>query len=204
MATGAGPVPKETEMAAMFKTRLGWVLCSFLVAASAGLVGASDDLWIHVYIEDGGEEGETVRVNVPFSLVQQVLPLIRNEHLEGGKVRLPESVDLEGIDLREALRAVREVADGEFVTVEGPDENVVVAKRDGLLLVNVDDGDERVRVRLPIAVLDALFTSDSDELDLLAALRMLGENHPGEEIVTVDDGATKVRIWIDGRQGMDL
>ena len=48
------------------------------------------------------------------------------------------------------------VADGEFVTVKGPDENVVVAKRDGLLLVNVDDG------------------------------------------------ATKVRIWIDGRQGMDL
>jgi len=191
-------------MAAMFRTKLGWALCSLVVAASAGLVGASDDLWNHDYIEDGGEEGETVRVNLPFSLVQTVLPLIRNEHLEGGRVRLPESMDLDGIDLREALRAVREVPDGEFVTVKGPDENVVVAKRDGLLLVNVDDGDEKVRVRLPMAVLDALFTGDSGELDLVAALRMLGETHPGEEIVTVDDGATKVRIWIDGRQETDL
>jgi len=55
-----------------------------------------------------------------------------------------------------------------------------------------------------MAVLDALFTGDSGELDLVAALRMLGETHPGEEIVTVDDGATKVRIWIDGRQETDL
>jgi hypothetical protein len=191
-------------MAAMFKARLGWVLCSFMVVASAGVARAADDLWIHVYIDEGGEAGETVRVNLPFSLLQEVLPLIRNEHLDGGRVRLPESVDLEGIDLREALRAVRDVADGEFVTVQGPDENVSVAKRDGLLLVNVDDGDEKVRVRLPLEVLDALFTSDSEELDLVAALRALWETHSGNDIVTVDDGKTKVRVWLDDRQEMDL
>ena len=188
----------------MCKFKLGWVLWSCLVAAATGLASASEGLWIHVYIEEGGEAGETVRVNVPFALVEQVLPLIQTENLDRGRVRLPAPMALEGIDLREALRAVREVADGEFVTVQGPDENVVVAKRDGLLLVNVDDGDEKVRVRLPIEVLDALFTDDSDELDLLAALRMLGETHPGDEIVTVDDGETKVRVWLDNRQEMDL
>lgn len=188
----------------MYKAKLGWVLCSCMIAAAAGVASASDDLWIHVYVEEGDEAGETVRVNLPFALIEQVLPLIRTENLDGGKVRLPEPMALEGIDLREALRAVREVADGEFVTVQGPEENVRVAKRDGLLLVDVDDGDEKVRVRLPIEVLDALFTDDSDELDLLAALRMLGETHPGDEIVTVDDGETKVRVWIDSRQEMDL
>jgi len=189
----------------MNQSKLGrWALCTLLCIASLGLASASNDLWIHVYVEDGDEDGETVRINVPFSLVREVLPLIRNEHLSDGKVRFPADLELEGIDLREALRAVREVADGEFVTVKGRDESVVVAKRGGLLLIDVDDGDEKVRVRLPIEVLDAMFTEDSDELDLLAALRVLGETYPGEQIITVDDGSSKVRVWIDSRQEMDL
>src|SRR5262245_48095264 len=188
----------------MCKLKLGWVLGGCLVAAAAGLVSASDGLWIHVYVQDGGDGGETVRVNLPFALVEQVLPLIQNEHLDRGRVLLPEPMAVEGIDLREVLRAVRDVADGEFVTVQGPEENVRVSKHDGLLLLNVDDGDEVVRVRLPLEVLDALFTEDSDQLDLVAALRTLGETHPGDEIITVDGSRTKVRVWLDRRQEMDL
>jgi hypothetical protein len=180
------------------------LLCSCFLLACASLATAGD-LWIHVYVQEDGDRGETVRVNVPFSLVQKVLPLIRNEHLRDGKVLLPDEIDLEGIDLREIWQAVRETADGEFVRVEGSDENVLVAKRDGMLIVNVDDGDDKVRVRLPLEVIDAMFSGDSlDEIDVLAALRVLGESFPSEEIVTVDDGSTKVRVWIDDRQEMDL
>ncbi len=181
------------------------LLCSCLVLASASLV-AANELWIHVYVQDGGEDGETVRVNVPFSLVQAVLPLIQNEHLRDGKVLLPDEVDLEGVDLQEVWKAVRDTADGDFVTVTGRHENVLVAKRDGLLLVNVDDGDEKVRVRLPLAVLDAMFSSGGSlkEIDVLAALKVLGESYPNQDVVTVDDGSTKVRVWIDDRQEMDL
>ena len=55
----------------------------------------------------------------------------------------------------------------------------------------------QVDVRFPFAVLDALFSgTDEHELDLVAAARALAQYGDGD-IVTVDDGQSKVRVWVD-------
>jgi hypothetical protein len=180
------------------------LIAGLLLILSTALAVASDDLWLHVFVQENGEDGETVRVNVPVAFVERVLPLIENEHIHDGKVVIPDEAELEGVDLRGIWEAVRETADGEFVTVEGPDENVRVAKENGMLLVDVDDDGDKVRVRLPLDVVDAAFTGEANELDIVAALRVLGETYPAHDVVTVEDGSTRVRVWIDTRQEMDL
>ncbi|MDX1388198.1 MAG: hypothetical protein R3344_03360, partial [Acidobacteriota bacterium] len=113
--------------------------------------------------------------------------------------------EAEGIDIRAIWEGLRGSPDGDFVTVRGAGENVRVAKSEGYLLVDVDEEDEKVRVRLPVEVVDALFTGtdDDDQLNLIGAIEALSR-HAGEEIVTVESGSETVRIWIDnepeGRQ----
>ena len=67
------------------------------------------------------------------------------------------------------------------------------------LLVNVDDaeGGEKVRVRMPLALVDALLDSENGDnsLNLAAALKVLSEFEG--DLVTVQDGDEMVRIWID-------
>jgi hypothetical protein len=180
------------------------MIAGLVVILSTTLIAASDDLWLHVFVQEDGASGETVRVNVPVAFVERVLPLIENEHIRGGKVVIPDEAELEGVDLRGIWEAVRETADGEFVTVEGPDENVRVAKQDGMILVDVDDDGEKVRVRVPLEVVGAAFSGEPDQIDIVAAIRLLGESYPDHDLVTVEDGSTTVRVWIDTQQEMDL
>lgn len=195
----APPAPEE-EPEMLKKT----LVASLLLVLSTPLIAASDDMWLHVFVQEDGGEGETVRVNIPVAFVERVLPLIENEHIRDGKVVIPDEAELEGVDLRAIWEAIRETADGEYMTVDGPDENVRVAKRDGMLLVDVNDDGEKVRVRVPLEVVGAAFSGEPDQIDVVAALRMLGETYPDHDLVTVDDGSTQVRVWIDARQEMDL
>lgn len=172
-----------------------------VVVTATSLAVAGSDLWLHVYVEGSGHGDETVRVNVPVSLIESVLPLIQHERLRNGKVKVLDELEDEGIDLRAMWEAVRNTPDGEFVRVRGDDENVRVAKAEGMLIVLASDHEDNVNVRIPLEVIDALFSGEGDELDVIAAIRALGR-YPGHDVVTVDDGSSKVRIWIDDRQEM--
>lgn len=158
----------------------------------------AEDLWLHVRVQDGGESGETVRVNVPYSLLETVLPMIQDEHLQGGKIRLDQA-ELDQVDVKALLQAITESPDGEYVTVDGGDENVRVVKQGAFLLVHVVDGEQtKVEVRLPMSVAQALVdtqAAEEGELDLLAAIRELGKFRG--DLVTVHDEDSFVRIWID-------
>ncbi len=158
-----------------------------------------EERWLHVRVEEGkaGKDGETVRVNVPLSLAEKVLPAIHVDRFEGGKVRL-EDGEIKDVDLKAILQAVRETRDGEFVTVEGKD-NVRVAKEKGHLLVKVREGDgagAKVDVQVPMAVVEALLSGEKNELDVAAAVRALAR-HGEDFLVTVNDEGTSVRVWID-------
>ena len=69
--------------------------------------------------------------------------------------------------------------------------------------IDVDDraaGDgETVRIRVPIRVVDALFSGEGDELNLRDALEELKDERG--EIVHVEGPDEDVRIWIDERSG---
>lgn len=171
------------------------------LAMPLALAGGSG-LWLHVKVDDGDE---TVRVNVPLSLVESILPAIHVDEMQGGKLRIDafDDADLEGVDLPQLWQAVRDLDDAEFVTIDGRHENVRVYKEGDFLRMDVEEhGDEHVAVRVPMEVVDALFSGEPGELDLLAALNALGR-YTTEDLVHIQDGRSVVRIWVDARNTID-
>jgi hypothetical protein len=162
---------------------------------------AAAERWLHVHVVEDGGSGDTVRVNLPFSMIESVLPMVQAEHFSEGKLRLADE-DFEGVDLRAMWKALRQAGDVDFVTVDGTDGHVRVSRAGPYLLATVDGrGEDRetVRVRVPVAVVDALFSGNSDEIDLVAALHVLADQGDGE-LIRVEDGDSRVRVWIDGNQ----
>jgi len=172
-----------------------------LVLATGLALAAPADKWLHVSVVDGkGGKAETVRVNIPLSFAEKVLPAIQVDKLHNGKVKI-EECDMNGLNLWAILEAVRDTRDGEFVTVEAKDGNVRVAKSKGNLLVKVRDGkkgDQKVDVQVPMPVLEALLSGEKNELDLAAAVRALGA-HGDTLLVSVNDEGSTVRVWVDSR-----
>lgn len=162
------------------------------------------DAWIHVTVDSSDPDGESVRVSVPFSLVESLLPMINVEPLHEGRLVIDE-LDLEGIDLRGILMELSEVDDADFVKVRDGSETVLVSKKGGFLHVDVDDSDggERVRVRVPLSIVDAMFPADGDpnSLDLAAGMRALSTFEG--DLVSVQDGHETVRVWIDSSNSID-
>lgn len=178
-----------------------WIPLALLLVALPLTTLSAGERWLHVRVEDSSSGGENVSVNVPLSVVHAFLPLVRDGELDGGRLRV-DLDEIEGVRLRDVLAALNDAPDAVFVTVNGPDEQVRVAKENGYLLVHVDErhGDrEQVRVRLPIAVAQALVTDDPEEFDLSAALREL-EKFDGEDLVRIESTDERVRVWIDSRE----
>jgi ABC-type oligopeptide transport system substrate-binding subunit len=166
---------------------------------------SSADRWLHVRVSNPGSKEETVRVNVPLELAEKVLPTINKDRLHSGKVRF-DDIDCHGIDLRALADAVRTSKDGEFVTVQNKDSDVRVAKHNGTLFVHVIDKkrakNSQVEVKVPMRVVDALFSAGKDELDLVAALHALS-SQGDTELVSVKDEQNTVRVWLDSKNVTD-
>ncbi len=186
----------------MMKLGVRWTLACVLGAVLLTLSSAAAaEKWLHVRVEDNGPRGERVSVNVPLELIGRMLPLISIDELQYGKLDLED--ELEGIDLRGLAAALRDAPDADFLTVESDDENVRVSKEGDFLVVRVEEqgrsSDEKVRIRMPLAVVDALVGGETHELDLVAALEALGEYSDGALVdVQSDDG--HIRVWIDSSE----
>ena len=164
--------------------------------------------YLHVRV-DGGEKGESVNVNVPLSMAVKVLPTINHGDLHNGRVAINHA-DINDVDVRAILDAVRTTPDNEFVTVKSHEQDVRVAKSNGNLIIHVRDssegagkGGQKVDVTVPMKVVDALFsTAKKNELDIAAAIQALGE--AGETVlVSVQDAEQNVRIWIDSKSAAE-
>jgi hypothetical protein len=167
---------------------------------------ARQDRWLHIRVDNPDSKEETVRVNVPLELAEKVLPTINRDRLQSGRVKVDE-FDCHGVDLRALLDAVRTSKDGEFVTVQNKDSDVRVAKQNNYFLVHVMDKNHaskksRVEVKIPMKVVDALFSGAKDELDLVAGLRALSAQGD-TELVSVKDEENTVRIWLDSKNVSD-
>ena len=174
---------------------------------------AKPDRWIHVRVTNTDSKNETVRVNVPLDLAEKVLPAISKDRLHNGKVKFDNS-EMNGVDIKTLLDAVRTSKDSEFVTVQSNDSDVRVAKQGGYMLVYVTEKNppstkngkpmerSRVEVKIPMKVVDALFSAGKDELDVLAALRALSA-HGDTELVSVKGDGDNVRIWLDSKNISD-
>ena len=128
-----------------------------------------------------------------------------------------DNAHLNDVDLRTMLDAIRTAKDGEYVTVQSNENYVRVAKNAGYLYIHVTDKnnkktaetkdakathESKVEVKVPMKVVDALFSAGKDELDVVAALRTLSANGD-TELVNVKDSENTVHIWIDSKNLAD-
>jgi hypothetical protein len=189
------------------QTQIAVVLCLLgvgMMILVAPLMAAPAEKYLHVNVEDP-TKGEDINVNVTLSMAEKILPAINNHDLHDGKVSI-RNAEMNGVDVRALLDAVRTAPDNEFVTVKDKDSDVRVAKASGNIIVHVLDKknkEQKVDVTVPLKVVDALLaTAKNDELDIAAALRALSD--AGDVLlVTVQDSSQKVRIWVDSRSTQD-
>jgi hypothetical protein len=187
----------------------------------------TNDRWLHVRVVSSDDHGETVSVNIPLEVAEKILPTVNKNQLHGGKVTI-DKLNADGVDVRALMEAVRTSKDGEFVTVNSKDGDVRVAKQNGYMLVHVTDTsgkhhvhmghhdgsdadaktkdaadskdmkETHVEVKIPLSVVDALFSAGKGELDLVAGLKMLSAQGD-QELVSVKDEENTVRVWIDSK-----
>jgi hypothetical protein len=174
-------------------------------SSNQATTSVSKDRWLHVRVISSDAKGETVRVNVPLELAEKVLPAINKNRLHDGKVRIDDA-HVNDVDLRALVDAIRTTKDGEFVTVQSNDCDVRVAKQSNHLIVHVLDKQNskksEVEVKVPMKVIDALFSAGKDELDLVAALHALSAQGD-TELVSVKDHENTVRVWLDSKNVTD-
>ena len=161
--------------------------------------------WLHVRVICTEGKGNTVRVNVPLELAEKVLPAVNHDRLHNGKVRI-DAAHVRDVDLRALMDAIRTAREGEYVTVQGNDNDVRVAKENNQVTVHVLDKSgskkSQVEVKVPMKVIEALLSAGEDELDLVAALRALGAQ--GDmELVSVKDSENTVKVWLDSKKVAD-
>lgn len=174
-------------------------------SSAPSTTSAKPERWLHVRVISSDAKGETVRVNVPLELAEKVLPAINHDRLHGGKVKI-DCAHFDDVDLRAMVEAIRTAKDGEYVTVQGNDNDVRVAKQDNHLIVHVlDKGKSKksqVEIKVPMKVIDALFSAGKDELDLVAALHALS-GQGDTELVSVKGDDNTVRVWLDSKNVTD-
>jgi hypothetical protein len=173
---------------------------------------ASRDRWLHVRVDNRDSKDEIVRVNIPLDLAEKVLPTINKDQLHNGRVKV-DHFDCNGVDFPALMSAVRDAKDGEFVTVQNKEQDVRVAKQGNYFLVHVIDKEKenskdkdakrsRVEVKIPMKVVDALFSAGKDEVDLVAGLHALALQGD-TELVSVKDREETVRVWLDSKNVSD-
>lgn len=172
------------------------LLLALILATIADTTQAASDLWLHVTVDEN--DGAKVTVNLPLALAEKALPMLplhegmRWLHHNGRQGRFGMALE----DVRELWSEVRDSPDMTFLTVENDGEKVRVWKEKNFVYVEVRDdaGEEKVDVRVPLAVVDALLAGD--EIDFTAAIQALAE-HGGGDLVSVQDRDDRVRVWID-------
>jgi hypothetical protein len=174
-------------------------------SSTPSATSTSKDRWLHVRVVSSDAKGETVRVNVPLELAEKVLPTINKDRIHDGKVKI-DSAHVNDVDLHALVDAIRTTKDGEFVTVQSNDCDVRVAKESNHLIVHVLDKNSskksRVEIKVPMKVIDALFSAGKDELDLVAALHALSAQGD-TELVSVKGDDNTIRVWLDSKNVTD-
>jgi len=172
-----------------------------LAVLLAGVVvwAAAPERYLHVRVTNTTTH-ELVRVNVPLSLAEKIIPAINNGDLRNGKVHIGE-LSADNVNLRAILEALKTAPEGEFVTVQESDSDVHVAKEHGQMVVHVFDkgSKQKVDVTIPWDVAQALVSDTTEnQLNVEAGIKAL-ESAGDVTLVSVIGGDESVRVWIDSR-----
>lgn len=165
--------------------------------STAAVAWAQAEPWIHVRVTEHEQDGKKVSVNVPLSLAQVALEVAPRDVLEKGRLKLNQK-DISVADIRRLWTELKASGDAEFVTVEEKDKTVRIARAGDYVRIDVrnqSEKNEKVQIRMPLTVVDALLSGEGETMDIGAAITQL-KGQRGE-IVTVEGSESHVRIWID-------
>jgi hypothetical protein len=178
------------------KTKLIALAAAGVLLLGAGTAAAQEASWIHVRVME--EDGAKVNVNLPMSLIEVALEIAEKEAFDGHGMHFGDhGDDVDVADIRRMWHELRDAGDAEYVTAEDGDETVRVFRQGDRVFVHVDEaGEEKVRVEVPFTVVDTLLEGEGNELNLVGAVREMGRSNNGQ-IISVKDGDTQVRVWID-------
>ncbi|MFZ0820660.1 MAG: hypothetical protein WAM91_11370 [Candidatus Acidiferrales bacterium] len=178
---------------------------ALVVSAIVRAQAPQSERWLHVRVDSTDGKSEMARVNLPVSLVAMIVANVDHDQLHHGHINLGHG-DLNGVDLRAILDAVRNAPDGEFVTVKKQGDDVRVAKEKGFLVVHAtktDSSDHHtVEVRVPLTVVDAMVAAGGQDLDVAAGLRAMAA-HGDTDLVFVNDGHQTVHVWLNSKNTQD-
>lgn len=171
-------------------------ICAVLLTGTL-LFAVTTTRYLHVRVNNSVTH-EVVRVNVPLSLAEKIIPAINKGKLHDGKVHIGK-FKTDDVNLSQILDALKTAPEGEFVTVQQNDNDVRVAKEHGMLVVHVVDqhSKENVDVTVPWEVAQALSSDvDENQLNIEAGIKAL-EKAGDVTLVSVVGKDENVRIWVD-------
>jgi ribonuclease HI len=174
-------------------------LSSAILLTATLAVAATATRYLHVKVSNPTSY-ELVRVNVPLTLAEKVIPAINHGELRDGKVHIG-NMHADEVDVRAILDALKTAPEGEFVTVQNTGDDVRVAKEHGQVVVHVIDKNskETVDVTVPWDVVEALVSNTTEnQLNIEAAIKAL-QNVGDTTLVRVSGSDENVRVWIDSR-----
>jgi hypothetical protein len=162
----------------------------------AGVASAqTSGRWINVNVDEVST-GTKVEVHLPFDLVLNVLDGVDVDHFHAGHVELDTDVD---VDWPKVLGAVKDAPDGEYVKVQGPEEDVQVMKKAGTLYIHVTgkgEDKEIVDVQVPASILGSFTIDAENRIDVKALMHSLADL-PSGDLVKVTSSDANVRVWIE-------
>lgn len=151
--------------------------------------------------DDGDEEGDfNLDINLPLSAVEPLLSLVPHRILADGRLAVAgHDMPIDIGAVRNLWRAIADIGDAEFLSVDSGDETVRIARTGDQIHVRVeecdDDSGETVDIRLPVGVIDALLSGDGETLDVAAAVERLAGVRG--DIVRINSDDRQIRVWID-------
>lgn len=171
-----------------------WSRVAILVAVTALAAPAAmgSDLWLHVRVTETGARPTTVRINLPFALVERAAPLIEDADVSDGDI----SWNGDRMEISELRQVWSSLRSGKG-TVSRSGAVWTLEREAGTesLVVREEGAGNGAVVRMPAPVVDALL-ADANELDLAGAVAAITKVGSGE-LVAVDEDGTRVRIWLD-------
>lgn len=198
------PIPNEMhpngETPMTGTTKVRHLLLALLVAASlvpALPVDAQEPLWFHLRVEEPGTDG--VSLSLPLSLVEVALDVADRNLAQDEGFPWGGEGQVSVADLRRMWGELSAAGDADFVEIHEGRSHVRISRLADRILLTVDEGDAtRVRLETPASVVDALLGTEGERLDLPAAVRELVRGGT-QDLLSIQDGDTTVRIWIAER-----
>ncbi|HTQ80562.1 MAG TPA: hypothetical protein VMM92_11235, partial [Thermoanaerobaculia bacterium] len=132
------------------------LIAAGLALSLAGSAFAAE-LWLHMNVQEA--KGEHVSLNLPLSAAKGMAGFFGEEN-RAGKVHMGDK-DMDARELRRLWQAVKDSPDANFVSVDGPNGKVKIAKSGGYLLIRADDTKghaSHVDIKIPAAVIEALIS----------------------------------------------